>query len=322
MKKRIALILFAAVITAYVLYIPYSNSYEIASYSGAVLSNNWFEALHWLRDNTPNCTVIATYWDPGHFITALAERPVVFDGASQNSVWTREFEGKLSQEEMAKIAVIPNYRYEYFEKDGKTYTRITTARIQDIGTSLLTSNETLAVNILRKFLIPGCNNSMYYIASGDLIGKSQWWTYFSTWSPQGHTGTKYYYAIAALYQTKPMLTDNATIYVYPVAQDQSFLIYEKDGQMSAYFQNGRDTVAVQKLFYFRGEYGIMQTAEDFAVEGLIWLSLDKSQIIFIPKELMDSMFTRMFLFNGEGLEKFQFVSNFGGEVKIFKVIFD
>ena len=40
---------------------------------------------------------------------------------------------------------------------------------------------------------------------------------------------------------------------------------------------------------------------------------------FIPVELMDSMFTKMYLYDGFGLEKFTPVMNFGGEVKLYRV---
>ena len=44
-------------------------------------------------------------------------------------------------------------------------------------------------------------------------------------------------------------------------------------------------------------------------------------LIHIPPELENSMFTRMFFFNGYGMENFEFVNNWGGEVKLFRVIF-
>ena len=323
MKLNIFLVILVFAVTAYILYTPYASSLEIAQYSGPVLSMNWWEGLNWMKANIPECSVVATYWDPGHFITGIAERPVVFDGATQNTLWTKEIEGRLSEEEIKKIAVIDNYDTEYFEKDGKTYTRITTARIQDISTSLFTDNETLAINILRKYAFPDCNNSMYYIASGDLIGKSQWWTYFATWkkeNPDDAKGTKYFYTPVELAQTKDMPSENATVYVYPLSADQSFLVYEKGGLMTAYFQQGRDTVNIEQTFYFQGNYGFMQTAQtDDVIKGLLWISPDMGFVIFVPEELMNSMFTKMYLFNGQGLEHFSIVQNFGGEVKLFKV---
>jgi len=322
LKRKIGIIILS-VLTIIILSIPYSTSYLIVlTQQTPILSQNWWQALNWIKDNTPDCSVIATYWDPGHFITGIAERPVVFDGASQNSIRTIEIEGNLSQEEIKKIAVIDNYQTEIIEKDGKIVTRITTARIQDIGTTLFTDNETKAVEILKKYMMPNCNDSMYYIASSDLIGKSQWWTYFSTWTPETHSGDKYVYMPVGLAQTKPVITEDAVGYIYPFASDQAFIIYEKNKTLTLMLQQGSNWLKVKKLFYFKDNNGYLEEYPDAEIKGMVWLSPDKTWIIYIPDELVNSMFTRMFLFNGQGLEKFEFAGNWGGEVKLFKVKFD
>jgi hypothetical protein len=48
---------------------------------------------------------------------------------------------------------------------------------------------------------------------------------------------------------------------------------------------------------------------------------DKRVAIFMPPEIQNSMFTRMFLFDGAGLEHFELVNQWGGEVKLYKVNF-
>src|SRR3989338_2814099 len=57
----------------------------ISQGAGTILTPNWYSALTWINNNTEQCAVVATYWDPGHFITAIAQRAVVFDGASQGA---------------------------------------------------------------------------------------------------------------------------------------------------------------------------------------------------------------------------------------------
>ena len=44
----------------------------------------WDVAI-WINNNTSNDTVIVSKWDYGHFLTAVADRPVSVDGGSQNS---------------------------------------------------------------------------------------------------------------------------------------------------------------------------------------------------------------------------------------------
>lgn len=285
--------IFLAVTVAYSFY--FTPALSIAKGQGTILSDNWFSALMWLHDNTPECTVIATYWDPGHFIAGIARRPVVFDGASQGATRTVEING----------------------------TTVIASRIQDIATTLLTSDEDQALDILRKYRNPNCNE-MYYIASQDLLSKSVWWSYFSTWDPsrEGEKGDKYSYAIVPRGQSRPLLDQNAIAHIYPLSQEQAFVIVKKDGDVQAFIQQGSNLGEVQKLFYFTKDgQGALKTSSNPQLNGMIWLSPDDQAIIFAPPELENSLFTRMYLFNGAGLENFEFVNSWGGEVKLFKVKF-
>lgn len=329
MKKNI-MIGIAILTTIAVLYFPYSDSNLIAQQSGPVLNDNWFNALNWIKNNTPECSIIATYWDPGHFITGIAERPVVFDGATQNNQRTLNITGHLSLEEIEKIAAIPNFNYTYYEENGIQMTSITTARIQDIGMSLMTSNESQAIQILRKYqsytqgiVLPTgttCKNfSIYYLATSDLLGKSQWWTYFGSWLPSTHTGTKYFYIATQLGTKKPILSDNSIAYVYPLSRTEEFVVHQSNSSMSAYYQQGNNLLKVEKMFFFSGQYGYMISVPDAELKGMLWLSPDMGTAIFVPPEIEESMFTKMFLFNGQGMNKYTLIQNFGGEVKLFEV---
>jgi dolichyl-diphosphooligosaccharide--protein glycosyltransferase len=273
-----------------------AESQIVSKYSTPVLSNNWWEALNWIKNNTEKCAVIATYWDPGHFITAIAERPVVFDGASQNELITVEING----------------------------TNVTTARIQDIATTLYTDNETRALEILKKYR--GNCSEMYYIASSDLIMKSQWWTYFSTWNPIDK-GTKIYYGLAQLSGKRPLKEEQVIAYLYFVGRDERgiehyYLLYEKNGTIIPMYQVGNQFIKIRKItFYLNGSlYNIEYSDAD--IEGTLLAFSGFQGVVYIPKELENSLFTRMFFYNGHGLENFEFVRDWGGEVKLFKVLFN
>lgn len=315
-KRSAALIIVLWFIFVIAYYLYFSPGLQLASGQGTVLSDNWFQALSWIRNNTPECTVVATYWDPGHFITGIARRAVVFDGASQGDLYTRpsgEPNGLVVEKFDSNINHIVLY------KDGNK----TTARIQDISTTLLTSNETLAVEILKEYRKPGCD-SMYYIASSDLIGKSTWWTYFSTWNPVDKKGTPYVYASIPLGQARPDIRQNAIIYTYPVSQQESFVLYDANGTLTVFFQQAgvAEPLKVEKFLYFdQSGQGRLYTQSDARIPGLVWIEPGNRAILYIPKELEGAMFTRMFLFNGQGLEHFEFVNSWGGEVKLYKVKF-
>lgn len=312
----LAVLLFLIFFQFYYLY--YAPSLSVAKGQGTVLSDNWYEALTWVRENTSDCSVIATYWDPGHFITGIGRRSVIFDGASQSNLFIRP--ANYTTPGLTVENYDANIHHIVLYNNGTK----TTARIQDVSTTLLTANETLAVNILKEYLKPGCKD-MYYIASADLIYKSTWWTYFSTWNPVDKKGTPYVYSAIPLGTAKPDLRQNAVIYTYPVSQQQAFVMYVTNESISLFFQQqGNPTpVKVEKFVIFDQEgNGRLIQQPDADIRGTVFVEPGNNEILYIPPELENALFTRMFLYNGNGLSKFQFVNSWGNEVKLFKVKFD
>lgn len=291
----------------------YSPAEYISKNQGTVLSDNWWNALNWMKNNTAECSVVATYWDPGHFITGIARRAAVFDGASQNALLTipsNHSDGTEIENYDVGINHIVMYQNGYK----------TTARIQDISTTLLTGNETLALEILKNYMKPNCTE-MYYIASADLISKSQWWSYFATWDPI-EKGNMYVYYTVQLTQARPVPAQGAVAYVYAMAENQAFVLYDINGTLKPYLQSGNQFLNVEKLFYYTKDgNAVLTTNVDAEVKGMLWLEPSRQVMIFISPELENSIFTKMFFFNGQGLEHFEYVSQWGGEVKLYKVKF-
>lgn len=283
--------------------------------AGTVLSDNWWQALNWIEGNTPNCTTVATYWDPGHFITGIGKRAVVFDGASQNVLYTRP------TNETKEGVIVEKYENDInhivlYQNGTKT-----TARIQDISTTLMTNNETLAYEILKEYRKPGCTE-MYYIASSDLIGKSHWWTYFATWDPIKNTGlTGSSYIIAGLSRAQPV--GDTILYIYPMGQQQTIQVQQKGAEITPLIQIGNQVLSISRYVTFNADgAGGIFSRPNADVEGTLWIEPSKSQVIFMPEQVEDSLFTRLFFYNGQGLEKFEYVNSWGNEVKLFRIKFD
>tara|TARA_B100000029_G_scaffold274603_1_gene269394 strand:- start:340 stop:1686 length:1347 start_codon:yes stop_codon:yes gene_type:complete len=45
-------------------------------------SDDWFKAMDWIKENTPENSVIASWWDYGYWITTLSDRGTVIDNAT------------------------------------------------------------------------------------------------------------------------------------------------------------------------------------------------------------------------------------------------
>ena len=57
---------------------------QIKGLLNPIYNNIWDKALTQIKDKTPSNAIINTWWPPGHFIKATANRQVTFDGASIN----------------------------------------------------------------------------------------------------------------------------------------------------------------------------------------------------------------------------------------------
>ncbi len=313
----LAVILFLAFAITYSFYVV--PSFVLAKSQGTILTDNWYEALSWIDNNTKDCAVVATYWDPGHFITALGKRAVVFDGASQGSTIYVPSDGNgqgLVTEKYNNGVV----QIKLYNDVGHPDT-IRRARIKDIAITLYTDNETQAAEILKDYAKPGCEDEVYYIASADLIGKSTWWSYFATWDPV-NKGNPTPMSMLQLQQARPMPGQNAVIYVYPASQDTAFAVIDSNGTLTPFLQQRNQFIKVSKLFYFKqtGE-GVLSEQPDAQFPGTLWLDPSRQIVVYMPPEVENSMFTKMFFYHGQDLQHFEFINSWGGEVKLFKVKF-
>ena len=50
-----------------------------------VVTNDWKESLEWTKTNTPEGSVIASWWDYGYWITTMSDRATINDNATMNS---------------------------------------------------------------------------------------------------------------------------------------------------------------------------------------------------------------------------------------------
>ena len=50
--------------------------------ASSVSTNDWRESLEWIRDNTPDNSVIASWWDYGYWIQTISNRPTLVDNST------------------------------------------------------------------------------------------------------------------------------------------------------------------------------------------------------------------------------------------------
>ncbi|RJS49128.1 MAG: peptide transporter [Methanobacterium sp.] len=108
-------------------------------------NDDLWDSAQWIKNNTPDDTLIILDWSYGHFFSAIAERPVVFDGRSAyvETLPIRQF----YDSNITFDGRIPNTSREYW-----------------ISRAFATSNETLSAGIFR--MLANGGDSAYLTLDG------------------------------------------------------------------------------------------------------------------------------------------------------------
>ncbi|MBI4017468.1 MAG: hypothetical protein HY366_00815 [Candidatus Aenigmarchaeota archaeon] len=273
--------------------IAISHASQLAgAIGGESISGNWESALTWLRDSTSDDAVVGTWWDPGHQLAGFSGKRVIADGAH-----------------CADSECKPGLN----------------TRITDLGFIFATSDEEAAVQRLLKYR--GDSSEVYWIVSDDLIGKFRWLQYFGTgcdgvgqYTADGQSRCPLYSQLSAQRASYDQNTLQPVVYYYDnnmrVVFNQDgipIVIYENDGKTSTF---AREIANVNNT----PQRLALNTDANSTLVGTVWVHPDYSYLVYVPPQLDNSMFTRMFLYEDK-FEHFEMVYK-NKEVKIYKLKLD
>lgn len=301
-KKNLLLAatIYGIILVGLIFHISDNASFSAAT-TGLQINQNWRDALNWLEQNGDSNTLVATWWDPGHIITGNTDLKVHADGAHCDVTSCIPYNHNIRISDMGRI-------FSTSDEDEslsilKKYTSITDEQCQ-----------TLKQSFGDGFPEEGCSkiDKIYFIASGDLIGKYYWLSCFGSFDFETKqcNGQQFIQLGLRNYQT----------------DEQGNLQLLDYGQLSLVFRENQlipvidNRFVVRELVYFENnEVKHVNFGNDTeTIDGLVWTDPSFQTIIFMPPEIRDSVFTRMYFFNGEGLNNFELQFN-NAEIKIFKV---
>lgn len=297
-KKDEYLKIFAIGLGLSIIFIVAGIGMQLGNQLGPDMDPNWDNAWNFLKTQTPELSLVGTWWDPGHMISALAERRNFADGAH-----------------------CPEPCF-YNIND----------RIKDLGTIMATSDEDVSLNLINKYR--GTSPNVYWIASADLIGKYQWLQYFGTgcdarinqncelYSQVPRSDVKYDDAgnLQAFYYQNIVITVQG-LPIPVIIQGKNGIIvdevifYDQAGELRIFNLNDLITPELITSAASVLNVNIGETTAPIS----IWISKDYGTVVVIPRSLRETVFTKMFFTEGQGLDHFKQV--FRNEyVKIYEVI--
>jgi len=179
--------------------------------SQAVGSTNddMYNTLTWIKSNTPENSVLASWWDFGHLFTAIADRQVVFDGGSQNNMrayWIGNSLTTSNEDLSAGILRMLANSGEDASNVLDTYTGDTSKTVKILN-EILPMDRTQAsttltgtygldqqqANSVLDLTHPADTKPVYLILSSDMLSKAAWWSYFGSWNFENQTSYHYSY---------------------------------------------------------------------------------------------------------------------------------
>ncbi|MFQ5940123.1 MAG: peptidylprolyl isomerase [Nitrososphaerales archaeon] len=78
-----------------------------------ITSNDWFETLEWIKNNTTEDAVVGAWWDYGYWITTLGERATLADNATLNHTRIEQIAKAFNSEEQAGVQILKQLHADY-----------------------------------------------------------------------------------------------------------------------------------------------------------------------------------------------------------------
>ena len=329
-----------AVIVIAVVFSPITSAYGISSTVVPGTDNSMVSSLEWINNNTSNNTVITSWWDFGHLFTAVADRPVTFDGSSQNSpraYWVGK--ALLTSNETLSVGILrmlassgdmaPLTLDNYTNNTGKS---------AEILNNILGVNKTQAISIMTtqynltpdqaqtivQYTHPNNPTPDVLITSSDMVGKAGWWSYFGSWNFTSNNGTNYQYLAAQMNSTTVnnktlLIGGNAVVAQANGTNNISAGIVDTNAitsndttatlnEISNELQSGNGSLVIPPhTLTLINNNTVTQTLVSNSSQYSILLINENDTYIAVAmnKELENSMFTKLFFEGGAGLTHFK-----------------
>lgn len=182
-------------ITLSLLILPVKAANQSAKGEVPSMTDAWFETLTNIKNNSSKNAIITSWWDFGHWFKAIAERPVTFDGGSQNTPMAH-WVGKLllTNNENLSLGILrmldcgSNTAFEELNN----YYKDTLTTIKELYKILPLNKEQARSTLLQDGIPEQVVNEVikrshckppeaFLITSKDMVGKAGVWAHFGSW---------------------------------------------------------------------------------------------------------------------------------------------
>ena len=320
-------------------------------------SDPMWNAMEWVNETQPENTVLTSWWDFGYLFEQAADRQVTFDGGSQSgerAFWLGQAmttsDLNLSAGIFRMLDTTGDQAVDYLVNITNDTGKSTDILIDILPKSSADAEKTLQSKYhltgaqakeLLTYTHPKDPRPVIFVASADMLQKAGWWTYFGAWDFENQSSKNYNYHIPTdTVDVKPgqtgklALLDSQGMTVNAVIERGSGnntttahteAVYTETGKQIMVNDTPYNPLNISHIIVVE-DNRIMKNesvgdVKDANYTLLLMGNNDTYTPILMSNELVDSMFTRLYLYGGAGQDIFEQVHSESG-VLLYKVNFD
>ncbi len=278
--------------------VPVYYTAERENKADAAIEGDWWDALQWVKANTPEDCVVISDWENGYWIESIAKRKSIMNGGHYDLYWRILKFGKIMETTDENTAVKEVFGF-------SDISEVRDIRTVPEGGDILLQKEMspFALEDQEAYIIVGMNTARAF----------QITSMFGTWDYTTGRGEPQY-----VYGTTPI----GTVF-RPHWKEHNFnagefqvIVYEIEGEVHSYVLKGNSLFPSWGTIYSAEGETYFLKREEGAYGVCLYFS--SSQMLFALEDVLNSMMVRLFFFNGDGLGYHELVADFG-TVKVFKV---
>ncbi|MCC7553703.1 MAG: peptide transporter [Methanobacteriaceae archaeon] len=311
------------------------GAYETANSVVPGTSDPMWNAMEWIEDNTPEDTVIISWWDFGYVFEIAADRQATFDGGFQSGERAFWLGQAMTTDNLELSAGI----FRMLDTTGdKSVEALNNYTDGDSGLSTEILLETLPLTkedakntMVDKYNLSGTEaddviqyshpdnpRPTIFVASSDMLQKAGWWSYFGNWDFDNQSSEHYNYYVA----NEEFKVQNNTTEKLPILNDSGILFNvvvergDKNNTTTAYTEavnanNGSEIhinnttynpLNASKLIVIENGYLVknetLNDSDDANYTLLLMVNGESVSPILMSNELENSMFTKLYLLGG------------------------
>jgi hypothetical protein len=348
-KKMMDWKIFAGMVAALLLFPAIYGTYRSLGDSMPIINQGMSDSVTYIRDNTLENTIIASWWDYGYFYEQKAKRRTIFDGGSQNGMRVFWVGRALSTDDEVLSSNIlrmvsgsgdkaTDEMLEQFGNDSTTLNLMIEALSmdEDSAKELLKQNGAGSdtADMLTDLLFPDTSDPVMCLITPDMYGICGWFARFGFWNEM-QDGDKNFAVLFNQNEYRPtdgkcgwrFYADGSEVELYLEETEDGYKAFSRNKGDSADDDTAvqpypvRDVIVREYGAVTTHDMGISGADEDKTLTVFLDYDMEYPVVTVMTTQVADSVFGKLFYLDGEGLTHYQMDYNADGSCKVYELEF-